>query len=296
MIDLEGKSVLVISDEYGNTCEYNLIIIRKAPDIHYAIGEGTDNTVTFDRTYYFKDEFTVSITDEYDEFAMFNVYDEDGNLLGNFSLGETYKITESGSYTVEAVNHFGVSETFEVIVSRNAPSVSVTENTEDKKLEIKITQSEDKESHIQTLEIYKSTDNGETWELVEKDDYGKTVALDTLSYAFRTSGIYKVIITDEFRTGIDAISVEKAYVQSAPLGSLIGVENGGYTNGTVKFEWTDEATVTLEKDGEVIAYTSGQSLTENGSYALTFENFDGHKSVYTFVIDTVKPEAFIEGA
>lgn len=296
VIEVEGKSVLVISDEYGNSCEYNLIIIRKAPDIHYAIGEGTDNTVTFDRTYYFKDEFTVSITDEYDEFAMFNVYDEDGNLLGNFSLGETYKITESGSYTVEAVNHFGVSETFEIIVSRNASSVSVTENTEDKKLEIKITQSTDKESHIQTLEIYKSTDNGETWELVEKDDYGKTVSLDTLSYAFRTSGIYKVTITDEFRTGIDAITVEKTYVQSAPLGSLIGVENGGYTNGTVKFEWTDEATVTLEKDGEVIAYTSGQSLTENGSYALTFENFDGHKSVYTFVIDTVKPEAFIEGA
>ena len=279
MIDLEGKSVLVISDEYGNSCEYNLIIIRKAPDIHYAIGEGTDNTVTFDRTYYFKDEFTVSITDEYDEFAMFNVYDEDGNLLGNFSLGETYKITESGSYTVEAVNHFGASETFKVIVSRNAPSVSVTENTEDKKLEIKITQSEDKESHIQTLEIYKSVDGGETWVLVEKDDYGKTVALDTLSYAFRTSGIYKVTITDEFRTGIDAITAEKTYAQSAPLGALIGVENGGYTNGTVKFEWTDEATVTLEKDGEVIDYTSGQLLTENGTYALTFENFDGHKSV-----------------
>ncbi len=296
VIEVEGKSVLTVSDEYGNTCEYNLIIIRKAPTIHYVIGEGTDNAVTFDRTYYFKDEFTVSITDEYDEFAMFNVYDEDGNLLGNFSLGETYKITESGSYAVEVVNHFGVSETFEIIVSRNAPSVSVTENAEDKKLEIKIAQSTDKESHIQTLEIYKSEDNGETWVLVEKDDYGKTVALDTLSYAFRTSGMYKAVITDEFRTGIDAISAQASYVQSAPLGTLIGVENGGYTNKTVKFEWTDEATVTLEKDGEVISYTSGQPLTENGSYALTFENFDGHKTVYTFVIDTVKPEAFMEGA
>ncbi len=294
-ITIEGKHILVISDDFDNVCEYTITVVRNAPDIFYAIGEGENNLVTFDRTYYLKNEITVSIADEFDEFAMFSVFDEDGKLIGHYSLGDTVTLTESGTYTVEAVNHFGKSETFKVIISRNAPTVTIKENEMGKKLEVTITASEDKESHIQTLEIYKSTDNGETWVLVEKDDYGATVALGTNSYAFRTSGKYKVVITDEFRTGIDAITAELEYVQDNPVGTLKGVENGGYTNANVSFEWADEAVVTLEKDGETVSYVSGQSLTENGNYTLTIENFDGYKTTYTFVIDKDKPEVTLEG-
>ena len=50
-------------------------------------------------------------------------------------------------------------------------------------------------------------------------------------FLFRTSGSYRVVITDEFRTGIDAITVETYYVQEKPHGVLSGVEDGGYTNG-----------------------------------------------------------------
>lgn len=292
----EGKHLVTVTDSWGNTCDYNVIVIRRTPDIHYAIGEGSSNLVTFDRTYFFKDQITVSITDEFDEMAMFSVYDENGDLLGNFSLGETFTLSASGSYTVESVNHFGTSETFEIIISRDAPKVTITENADEKKLEINITASSDKESHIQTLEIYKSTDNGETWTLVEKDDYDNTVSLDKLSYAFRTSGMYKVVVTDEFRTGIDAVTEQITYVQPNPLGALEGVENGGYTNGAVSFVWTDEAVVTLEKDGEIVAYESGNKLTEDGVYKITFENFDGYTATYTFTIDTAKPEVVVSGA
>ena len=292
----EGKHLVTVTDSWGNSCDYNVIVIRRTPDVHYAIGEGSSNLVTFDRTYFFKDQITVSIADEFDEMAMFNVYDENGDLLGNFSLGETFTLSASGSYTVESVNHFGTSETFEIIISRDAPKVAITENADEKKLEINITASSDKESHIQTLEIYKSTDNGETWELVEKDDYDNTVSLDKLSYAFRTSGIYKVVVTDEFRTGIDAVTEQITYVQPNPLGALEGVENGGYTNGSVSFVWTDEAVVTLEKDGEIVAYESGNKLSEDGVYKITFENFDGYTATYTFTIDTEKPEVVVSGA
>lgn len=292
----EGKHLVTVTDSWGNSCDYNVIVIRRTPDVHYAIGEGTSNLVTFDRTYFFKDQITVSIADEFDEMAMFNVYDENDELLGNFSLGETFTLSESGSYTVESVNHFGTSETFEIIISRDAPKVVITENADEKKLEINITASSDKESHIQTLEIYKSTDNGETWTLVEKDDYDNTVSLDKFSYAFRTSGMYKVVVTDEFRTGIDAVTEQITYVQPNPLGALEGVENGGYTNGSVSFVWTDEAVVTLEKDGEIVAYESGNKLSEDGVYKITFENFDGYTATYTFTIDTEKPEVVVSGA
>lgn len=296
--ETNGFHTLTVADEWGNTCEYNLTIVRNVPILGYVVGEGegSTNTVTFDRTYYFKDQVTVKIGDEFDEMAMFSVYDENGDLLGNFLRDETYVITESGSYTVVAVNHAGVSETFALIVSRDAPKATITENTSEKKLEIVVTPSADDESHIQTLEIYKSTDDGETWVLLEQDDYGTVISTDTLAYAFRTTAKYKVVVTDEFRTGIDAITAELAYEQKLPEGLLTGVENGGHTNTAVTFEWTDEAIVNLTKDGEHMAYESGQALTENGVYELTFENFDGYTATYTFTIDTVAPEITTEGA
>ena len=292
----EGKHLLIVSDDWGNTCEYNLTIVRVTPDIHYVVGEGNDNTVTFDRVYHFKDQVTVSISDGFDEMAMFSVYDEEGNLLGHFSIGETFILTESGTYTVESVNHAGVSEEFNLIISRNAPKVEISENTDDKQLIIEIIKSVDNESHIQTLEIYKSTDGGNTWVLVEKDDYGTVVSLENLTYKFRTTGIYKATITDEFRTGIDAVTAQHDYVQENPTGTLNGVENNGYTNGTVTFEWDDEAIVVLTKDGTVVEYASGDELTEDGVYTLTFENFDGYKASYTFTIDKAAPVIATEGA
>ncbi len=296
VIDIEGKHTLTVFDEWGGTCDYTLTIVRNAPDIDYAVGDGSENAVTFDRTYYFKDKVTVSIADAYDEMAMFSVYDEDGKLIKNLSLGETYTITESGTYKVVSVNHAGTSKDFVLIISRNAPEIVITENEADKQLNIVINKSKDDESHIQTLEIFKSTDGGTTWVAVEKDDYGTAVSLDTLTYKFRTTGLYKATLTDEFRTGIDAITAQHDYVQENPTGSLEGVDNGGYTNGNVTFTWTDEATVTLTKDGETVDYESGDELTEDGSYVLTFENFDGYKETYTFTIDTVSPEVKLEGA
>jgi len=296
VIETEGKHLLIVSDDWGNTCEYNLTIVRETPDIHYVVGEGSDNTVTFDRVYYFKDQVTVSISDGFDEMAMFSVYDENGDLLGHFSIGETYTLTASGTYTVKSVNHAGVSKEFNLIISRNAPKVEITESAENKQLTIEIVKSADDESHIQTLEIYKSTDGGTTWVLVEKDDYGTLVTLDNLTYKFRTTGIYKATITDEFRTGIDAISEQHDYVQENPVGTLNGVENNGFTNGTVTFEWADEAIVVLTKDGEIVDYASGDELSEDGVYTLTFENFDGYKASYTFTIDTAAPVVALEGA
>ena len=291
----EGKHVMVVSDSYGNTCEYNLTVIRTLPDLYYAIGEGGAVKVDLERTYYFKDEINISITDALDEMAMFNVYDENGELIGSFSLGEICKLSESGSYTAVAVNHIGETEAFRIVISRNAPSVSLKADEAEKQLVITVTKSEDKESHFQTLELYKSTDGGTTWVPLGADDYGTAVDLNNLVYKFRTSGMYKIIITDEFRTGMDAITGEITYTQPAPTGDLAGVENGGHTNKEVTFTWDDEAQVSVTKNGEAIEYKSGDKLTEDGSYVIVFENFDGAKTTYEFVIDTKAPEVAAEG-
>ena len=293
--EVEGKHVLTVFDEWGNTCDYNLIVVRRASDIRYEVGDGSSNLVAYDRVYRFKDAIRVFIEDEYDEFAMFRVFNSEGELIGNYHLGDVVDLTESGVYTVVAINHFGESETFNLIISRFAPEAAFEEDTENKKLELTIKESSDSESHIQTLEIYKSTDNGETWTLLDRDDYGKIISLGTLSYSFRSSGCYRVMLTDEFRTGIDTIIVEMNYEQDAPYGLLLGVENGGYTSGKVTFTWEDEAKVTLFKEGQIVEYESGSQLSEDGEYILIFENYDGYMETYQFVIDTKSPELLIEG-
>ena len=121
-----------------------------------------------------------------------------------------------------------------------------------------------------------------------------------MEYAFRTTALYKVVLTDEFRTGIDSIISTFDYVQPEPFGELVGVENGGYTNGTASFTWTDEAKVSLERGGgllrETLMYKSGEEISVDGIYVLTFENYDGYKMIYTFTIDTVAPVVEMEGA
>ena len=293
--DGEGKHTLTVYDEWGNSCDYTVIVVRSAPDIHYVAGEGSSNLVVFDRTYRFKEAISVFITDDNDEFSMFAVYNGAGDLLGMYHLDDLAELTESGEYTVKAINHYGESKAFKLIISRFAPEVHFEENDAEKQLLLRLTPSIDGQSNIQTLEVFKSTNDGESWILLDKDDYGTLISLDTLTYHFRTSGLYKAVIMDEFRTGFEAIVGEVEYKQKIPNGVLTGVSNGGYTNGIVKFEWLDEAMVTLWKDDLILEYKSGMELMQDGNYLLVFENYDGFKETYEFVIDTQSPELMMEG-
>ncbi|MBR4942996.1 MAG: hypothetical protein IKZ28_03110, partial [Clostridia bacterium] len=230
------------------------------------------------------------------DFAMFVLYDKDGAALGYYDIETPCVIDKSGSYTAVAYNHFGESEVFSFVVSMGAPTISSVNSEEKKQLVISITESVDKESNITFLEITKSVDGGETWEILTQDDYGKVISIDDLQYKFRRSGIYKVVVMDEFRTGIDAMVYTVEYAQAEPVGVLVGVTDGAITNTAVTFTWTDEAVVTLTKDGMEIGYISGQKLVEDGVYVLTFSNYDGYKQVYNFIIDTHAPEVVMVGA
>ena len=291
-----GAHTLLIEDGYGGSVEYEIYILDSAPTLQYALGENSPTDAEFDRTYYFKDRVAVSIPFEGDEFAMFVVYYENGDEVGYFDIENPCTIEESGIYSAMAVNHYGETEEFKFVVSMNAPTITATKNAEKKTLDIAVEESVDKESHISFLEIAKSDDGGETWIALTEDDYGKAITVDTLVYRFRTSGIYKITVMDEFRTGIDAIVQTIEYKQPIPVGTLADVEDKGYTNKTVTFTWKDEAVVNLTKDGVAVEYKSGQKLTANGSYVLIFSNYDGYSKAYTFVIDTVAPMVTLEGA
>ncbi|MBR2321528.1 MAG: hypothetical protein IKA57_05265, partial [Clostridia bacterium] len=291
-----GGHTLLLEDGYGGAIEYEIYILDKAQSMEYALGENSQSKAEYGRTYHFNGKVTLSIPFEGDDLAMFAVYDKAGEPLGYYDLENPCLIDKSGSYTAVAYNHYGESEVFSFVVSMEAPTISTVNNEAKKQLEIVVTESVDKVSHISFLEISKSDDGGETWIALTEDDYGKAITIETLQYKFRTDGMYKVVVMDEFRTGVDALVYTVEYTQPAPIGKLEGVENGGVTNTAVAFTWKDEVIVTLLKDGVAMEYRSGQKLTEDGVYVLTFEDFNGYKETYTFTIDTIAPEIKTEGA
>ncbi|MBQ7924605.1 MAG: hypothetical protein IJ329_04810 [Clostridia bacterium] len=108
-------------------------------------------------------------------------------------------------------------------------------------------------------------DEEETWVSLEQDDYGKVISVDTLSYAFRTTGKYRVVVTDEFRTGIETITAEIGYKQKTP--EAVSAE------------------VKVFKDGKEIEYKLGDELTEVGEYTVSVTDECGNQSVYEFEIE-----------
>ncbi len=205
-VDIEGFHTLTVQDDWGNTCEYTLKIVRKLPEITYTGMGGNVNTASFGKTYYFNTDVVVSFVDALDEMAMLMVYDEDNKELCRLSQMEYFTVTESGLYKAVAVNHIGKTETFAFIISQNPPTVEIKANAEKQTVVIAIEKSEDDYANIQSVEIYKSTDEGITWMLVEKDNGGKAVSVKDLQYVFPLDGLYKVVVTDEFRTGNSAIT------------------------------------------------------------------------------------------
>ena len=291
-----GKHTLLIEDGYGGSVEYEIYILNSAPTLQFALGENEPSNADYDRTYSFNGKVTLSIPMEGDEFAMFVVYYENGDEVGYFDIENACYIEESGIYSAMAVNHYGETEEFKFVVSMNAPMISMQENAENKTLDIVITDSIDKVSQVTFIEIAKSDDGGETWIALTEDDYGKEISVDTLKYNFRTSGMYRVTVMDEFRSGIDALTQTITYEQPIPEATLAGVEHEGYTNKPVTFTWKDEAIVEVLKDGQVIDYASGQDLTEDGFYRITFANYNGYREIYSFTIDTALPVIATEGA
>lgn len=136
-----------------------------------------------------------------------------GNLLGTVSIDETFYVSESGKYTVIAINHAGKSKALEILISLNEPKIEFIENMKENTLEIVVTPSEDRGGELRGLEIYKLSSDGESWEVLEQDDNGTFISVDIHSYSFTATGQYKVVVTDLYRTGFDALEKEFSFTE-----------------------------------------------------------------------------------
>lgn len=80
--------------------------------------------------------------------------------------------------------------------------------------------------------------------------------------------------------------------KTAPEGTLYGVRNGGITNGNVSFSWTESgATATI--DGS--SYSSGTTISSEGSHSIVLTDDVGNSTTYTFEIDKTAPVGTFSG-
>ncbi|MGN0764857.1 MAG: hypothetical protein ACI4MO_00035, partial [Christensenellales bacterium] len=78
----------------------------------------------------------------------------------------------------------------------------------------------------------------------------------------------------------------------SPTGTLSGVNSNGYSNTSVNCTWSD-TTVTARLNGN--SYTSGTSITAEGTYNLVLTDRAQNSTTYTFTIDKTAPKGTLSG-
>jgi len=289
VFNIEGEHILTVFDDWGNSYLYTLVIVRTAPEIWFKVSGGDFNLADSGIRYAFRESVTLKIHSAFGaDFAMLLIRNSAGELLAIVHHGDEF-VLSSGRYFVTAINHAGLSPEIQFAISLNTPAVNFNDNQTTKRLEVRVQPSSDISATINEIRIYKSVDGGLSWVLLETDNYGRAITHDRFFYEFNLDGLYRVVVMDNFRSGIDAIIAEHAYLKPPPVGTLHGVIDGGYTNTSVRFTWTDEAQATVTFNGETSAYTSGTVLTEDGFYTITFTDTNGYVRLFTFTIKQAAP-------
>ncbi len=116
---------------------------------------------------------------------------------------------------------------------------------------------------------------------------GCTATLDGSSYTagktISAEGSHTIVLTDKAGNSTTyTFTIDK----TPPTGTLTGVTNGGYTNGNVSFNWSENGcTATL--DGS--SYTAGKTISAEGSHTIVLTDKAGNSTMYTFTIDKTAP-------
>lgn len=260
--------------KYANNGEYTLILKHKystSTDTNYTSSflmnvvlepylVGVDNYgSTTDSVYVsWYEEMEVTATISVDE-GDFETYNE----------GE--ELEDVGDYVIEVITNNSRIYTFEFsIVEKDKPySITVGSRTTSSVPTI----------HNSTVKFSQVDSEAMIGVILDGTKLGSYAWGDTLS----EDGYYIVSIY----CGDDTYHHYFTIDTTAPVGYLVGVENGEKTQDTVTFGWLeDNITVRIQKDGGSFeSYEYGEEITESGSYTITMTDKASNSSSYTFEID-----------
>lgn len=110
---------------------------------------------------------------------------------------------------------------------------------------------------------------------------GEPIAADGRRLNFTIDGTYSVVCISEGKEYSFNLSLDN----TAPTVSLNGVSNGGSSGKTVTIDnLSEEGTVEVYKDGELIEYELGEKLSDYGKYRVVVTDSVGNSNEYTFTL------------
>lgn len=241
----------------------------------------TKDGLTGVAAYYYK-EFNVNAIADADKWAVLSV--KANNITAYYTYGDELPcLIEGGEYLLSVYDRLGNEYSFKVFIVGNPANITMQNNADDTAFDITITL-EQKFDTVVSIEIKR---NGETL---------GGVTTDKLQYSFDRSGVYKVILRDNFGRLIEQ---EYTFNKALPIGTLEGVENGGKTKTNVTFIYdSSKYTVTVLKYGEAVEVENSGKLVftandkSSGSYAIRLTRITDEENFtdYTFVINTLTPD------
>lgn len=239
----------------------------------------------------------------------------------NYIQGEY--ITKEGSYLITVEDNFGNKTSFTIVIdksvdftmnvgnggiineavtitSNEAVSVTITKDskpysynlgdeiTEEGFYKVLISDAYGNTKEVTFQIVYKDArtsinyDLGDDVKITKVTKDGKEVGYDSNHLAFMEDGEYVIYYSEN---GID-YTFTLNLDTTAPEITLIGVEDGGKVDATISISnMTEEGTITVYKDGEVIDYKLGDEIKDYGSYKVVVKDILGNTRTYSFTLE-----------
>ena len=219
---------------------------------------------------------------------------------GTFRAGTRYLLRKSAypnsTYSNTITTATGTTVTYDFSIVRDLPSITIGGKRYDDGAVIRLATDETVSMNVDDV-----IDSGNCVGEINDRDTVKIFDLLTENTADLTANegqekSYVIKVSDpagnvsRFTVIIDKDAANGQWMNDNQM-----IEDGSYVNHPVSFDFNEtEATATISKDGSAFRdYSSGEVISEDGSYTIILKDDVGNSSEFRIVIDTKTPEGTI---
>lgn len=307
VLSAEGVYVVTATNDLG-TQSVKIFTIDKTVDYHVEVGSelARNVEVTNENIAVFNGEalsVTLTKNGEPHEYSFGNILSDEGfytfRIFDDYGNSATFSVTidKSVSYSANVGNGLIASESV-LIDSNEKLTVTVTKDNqvidyvfgqplEDEgsyKVLMKDAYGNEKLLEFSIVKGVKATLDytlGENVSVLSVDRDGEEILLKNNRLNFTESGIYTVTAEVDGKAYSFVLELDA----TAPTLELIGVKDGGVSGKSVTLDnLSEQATVEVYKDGELIEYELGNELSEYGDYRVVVTDEAGNQTEYTFTL------------
>lgn len=219
---------------------------------------------------------------------------------GNFRAGTRYLLRKSAypnsTHSNTITTATGTTVTYDFSIVRDLPSITIGGKRYEDGAVIRLATDETVSMNVDDV-----IDSGNCVGEINDGDTVKTFDLLTENTADLTANegqekSYAIKVSDPAgNVSRFTVIIDKDAANGQWMNDNQVIENGNYVNHPVSFDFNEtEATATISKDGSAFRdYSSGEVISEDGSYTIILKDDVGNSSEFRIVIDTKTPEGTI---